>query len=324
MSKDLEVYDKMTSREGAVNLPHPMAVTGYIMKSHSIPHIEYSHKDDISNIYHYTNSVGLLGIVSSHRFWATHTDFLNDPSEGAHGIHIAADMINQRINLSDDEKLFFEIVLKNLFVRKETDLFVVSFCHDGDILSQWRGYGNFGAGYAIGLQKKEMAPHIQFAWLIKVIYDDARLKAVIDDVLKVFTEHLALNKERHRFAETADWCSEAIKFISQGFKHPGYMEENETRLVLRRKNTKDGRDKDRDWYNTNIEYRARGGDIIPYIATPLNFPDAPNFVDRLPIREIVLGPGVPFSRNERSIRAFLEDNGYNDVVIRESRTPFQA
>jgi len=55
-----------------------------------------------SVIYHYTDLAGLIGIISSGRVWATHTDKLNDASENRHGYEFVVDHV--RANLPESSR----------------------------------------------------------------------------------------------------------------------------------------------------------------------------------------------------------------------------
>ena len=43
--------------------------------------VKLQHVADASVLYHYTKSKGVNGILHSNCFWATKSDFLNDPKE---------------------------------------------------------------------------------------------------------------------------------------------------------------------------------------------------------------------------------------------------
>lgn len=63
--------------------------------------------------------------------------------------------------------------------------------------------------------------------------------------------------------------------------------------------------------------------MLPYLDVALEFQDRidPDF--RLPLRQVVVGPGVPFDRNSRSLGAFLASTGYSDTKIIQSHIPFR-
>jgi len=127
----------------------------------------------MSSIFHYTNAVGLSGILSSQTLFASDYRFLNDTSE----VGIIRDLILPVLEAEIAEitpKLVEKKLLKGFYefhgisghrlqaegffrtllrlVNEVSPLFVLSFCRHDDgskefshgLLSQWRGYGESG------------------------------------------------------------------------------------------------------------------------------------------------------------------------------------
>jgi hypothetical protein len=306
------------SREKAVELPHDMAVMGYLLNVHRVPRITAG---EGGLVYHYTNSDGLLGILKTNRFWATDAAFLNDPTEGSHALDLARDFLSKRIASSAVEQKLIEGTIEGLR-KSTTDLFVVSFCRDGDLLSQWLGYGSFGAGYALGFDLARLAPPGQVGWLIEVIYDDDHLQSVVSDVFNIYVESLHKENGLH-LDDLIEWCPQALRFMAQGYKHPSYRAEKEIRLLFRRSSHADGREKHRMSYEVPISYRARGPDVLPFLDVPLDFADRLDPDARLPLREIIAGPGVPYERNARALSGLLASVGQEGVKVAQSSVPFR-
>ena len=42
------------------------------------------------------------------------------------------------------------------YYEKDDDEYIACFCENGDLLSQWRGYGAIGNGYALGFAAKHV------------------------------------------------------------------------------------------------------------------------------------------------------------------------
>src|SRR5690349_5290875 len=103
-------------------------------------------------LFHYTDAVGFSGIVQERVIRATHFEFLNDSEEtrlGERTIKNALEWLAQHeggpaarlaSRLCDD----WHTALTDV-----ADVYVASFCEDGDTLSQWRAYAQDGAGYSI-------------------------------------------------------------------------------------------------------------------------------------------------------------------------------
>src|SRR5262249_28249257 len=137
----------------------------------------------MSSVFHYTDSAGLLGILSSKSLFATHYRYLNDVSEGT----LIRDLI---LPILEDEiteiysKLRERGLLRGFYefhgvrgnrlqaegfytslvnsLDDTTPPFVLSFCRHTEqktikhgLLSQWRGYAG-SAGFAIEFDEPEL------------------------------------------------------------------------------------------------------------------------------------------------------------------------
>jgi hypothetical protein len=173
------------SREGAIKCP-PVGLRGYVSKTYGFPKSVFVRQ---GLLYHYTDAAGLLGIISSNRLWATDASFLNDPSEGQlFPERIIAFMREKVGGLTPSEERIV-IQIENGFNKypRPTHAFTISFCDDGDLLSQWRGYASFGSGYAIGFDSQNIT-HIQLGTLVEVQYNSEGVKELALDILSILVE----------------------------------------------------------------------------------------------------------------------------------------
>src|ERR1700730_1271189 len=102
-------------------------------------------------LYHYTSAGGLLGIIESGTLWASDCRFLNDATE----LSYSTEQLLAALSTLEDDTMGPEsgFILPGVVEHLTAETFrvhVVCFCEDGDLLSQWRGYGADG-GYAVGL-----------------------------------------------------------------------------------------------------------------------------------------------------------------------------
>lgn len=129
------------------------------------------------NLYHYTSSGGLLGMLEKQKLWATHAAYLNDAQETIYGLNNVIRELNVMIKsfkipdeLNDDElwtstgqaaglvrwiatKVMLSLVMKLAqdriaLLQQNAGPFVSCLSGKRDQLSQWRGYSGDG-GYAI-------------------------------------------------------------------------------------------------------------------------------------------------------------------------------
>lgn len=151
------------------------------------------------DLYHYTSSGGLLGILEKHQLWATHAAYLNDAQETIYGLSNVIrelDDMGKRFKipdeLNDDElwapikqggsivrwiatKLILALVKKLAedrvtLLQQNAGPFVSCLSGKRDQLSQWRGYSGDG-GYAIcfdseafhsSIRRNQPAAHVKF------------------------------------------------------------------------------------------------------------------------------------------------------------------
>ena len=122
-------------------------------------------------LYHYTTATGLQGILQSKVLWATQFDFLNDPTEFLY----ARDFVKSHLRCRGDKIANALGDVDDLGNTAATyPHYVTSFCENGDLLSQWRGYSKFNDGYSIGFPfpRINAKPHGHFdRQLLKIIYE---------------------------------------------------------------------------------------------------------------------------------------------------------
>jgi hypothetical protein len=93
-------------------------------------------------IYHYTNDVGLRGILETGQLWLGDIFNLNDPSELQHGLFLAARTLKSKAANGPRETEEFARFFEN-FVKSESNLklasyFICSFSSCDNDLGQWR------------------------------------------------------------------------------------------------------------------------------------------------------------------------------------------
>lgn len=312
-----ETARDLFSRENVVACPHDMAVSLYLAKHYGLPNYAWGHNDIL---YHYTDASGLLGIISSHRLWATDVAFLNDPSEGKlFPQHLLELMRQKEGGLTPLEARIVDQMTIGLKQKAfPSHRYSVSFCEDGDLLGQWRGYGSFGAGYAVGFDLTGL-PHPQIGHPVKVKYGFQNLDALALDLLSIYVE-ASNNWHNHTFDELCQHGAGALRTISLGFKDISYADERETRILT------SANYEERDLFKEEapLRFRSRGSDIIPYTSLYLDLITPDKGVSPLPIRKIITGPGVDFDRNRKSLEFLLSSNDYNNVEIVQSKIPFRG
>src|ERR1039458_182431 len=214
---------------------------------------EPSRMVDAPILHHYTNALGAEGIISSNVLWATATQCSNDLSEIEYAVSIAQAVINEtwegKRDLSPWETLLVEHLVRlfNTPLHSFGQPFIVSFCQEGDLLSQWRAYGG-SSGFSLAFrplcQNNEvrlMCKH-GFRTMVKpVIYEPnkqrARLRFILRRLIKLvsgfsFRTTSPVGASAHvelsvlLILEMTDWAISV--------KHKSFSEEKEWRSEERR------------------------------------------------------------------------------------------
>lgn len=275
-------------------------------------------------LYHYTTSNGLLKILKSKNIWCSHTQYLNDNSE----ITYALDIINEVIleyseNCKSD--LFKNILQNNLEnIHLQYDSYITSLTEEGNLLSQWRAYGEGGNGYSIGFSLPEITNLRTIndtkteVVIRKVEYEIAMQKQIIVDLLDiVFSnfknfiesgEDIEENEIIFQFSNHISWY---LADIMLWFKHPAFSEEKEWRLIQLV-----------DPINSDVSYidcRIGFDKLIPYIKLA-NF-NNDNEIITLPIETIITGPTLEPNLTHKSLTLLLKKYSLENVIIKSSGIP---
>jgi hypothetical protein len=260
-------------------------------------------------LYHYTDVAGLIGICSSGSLWATNLRFMNDAKELAHSWKLMLKVLAEA-----KDKAGFPAQLELIEEIERTavagwvgypDFYATSFTANGDLLSQWRGYGSSGGGYAIGFDAARLAsppsPYPQpDRFLNRVIYEEETqlrvLRATADKMLELFA---TADPNRHEMtgarARLFAALGEVVGFVFS-FKDPAWAEEQEWRSVyVLPTNELDG-----------VEFRPSGGIAVPYVTLAMG-----------------QGPGLDNETGVRAVELLLASTGYSDVEITISAVPLR-
>ncbi|MCI8373111.1 MAG: DUF2971 domain-containing protein [Lachnospiraceae bacterium] len=127
--------------------------------------INYNRAYQINNglLYHYAKCETLWSILESDSFFARNIRFSNDSNEYMTGRDTIEHFINEVDNLDHEQKN--EIL--RLIRENPMMYFMVCFCKDGDLLSQWRGYAqngvSIGLDFTDGIRNgQELREHLEW------------------------------------------------------------------------------------------------------------------------------------------------------------------
>ena len=272
-------------------------------------------------LYHYTDAAGLIGILSSGSLWATNLRFMNDSRELDHARQLMIDVLHNarsRATAPGQHSVIDAIETNLSTLIGYPDFYSVSFSSDGDLLSQWRGYGATGGGYAIGFDPDGLVcpegGHPQTGrFLNRVVYDlnsqTAALSGVADTMLALFADVTTESLMTEARARVFSALGEVAGYVFN-FKDSAWAEEKEWRAVY----VMPAGEAD------VVQFRASAGVAVPFITLAMGSEP----VGRLPIRRIVQGPAVDPDLGARSLELLLVANGYTEVETIRSAVPLRA
>jgi hypothetical protein len=287
-----------------------------------------------SVLYHYTNVEGLHGIVGSRTLRASSAYFLNDSSEIEYGCGIVVEALMEwgdanRGSVAPAMKVLGSLkenILSDAaqFVRMAT-IYVSCFCEGGNLLSQWRAYGQSG-GYAIGMFYRGItqlkAVGVLDTRLVKVEYKPRVQRKKIHSILREFVERFegtpylaSAIGDPTLFKDTLIFLREVLLEEIVAFKNPAFCEEREWRLVAKPRLVDLRRSIKPAAEPTQRKFKTNNSVIVPFVDV------VPPAEELLPIESVRFGPSLNKFRAKSSLNYFLSHHCYDDVEVLGSDTP---
>ncbi|MGZ8211472.1 MAG: DUF2971 domain-containing protein [Burkholderiales bacterium] len=192
-------------------------------------------------LFHYTTIGGAYGIVTSEALWMTKINYLNDTSELEIGIatfHRVLDDLLQQPAPTDETELLTQ-VKSGLGRFAASNICIASFCEHGDLLSQWRWYGEGGRGVSLGVSSNVLYTMAKGAInLWKCIYDEHAHRELLEALVAGLVDAYRSERGRSGGALTAEGTHKLLERFFVSFlsiapiiKNPHFAEEREWRLV---------------------------------------------------------------------------------------------
>lgn len=297
------------------------------------------------NLYHYCSNDSFVEIVKSRSIWLSELTLSNDYMEGKW----VREVFRQVCQDLDTPNNTVELLLEHL--DSTINFFGgLGFCMSAkpDVLSQWRSYADDGTGVSVGFPRDYLLHIKDQLWndgkdgsrndsistvigLSEVMYNLDGQKKEIFPVVKYIMDCvdrgalspvptlLAGEETKEKKGKREKAQKDLIKAFGGFFlllyhlKNPAFEEEVESRLVAWiPQSSVDGEHLS---YMKNLEIRARGNHIIPYLELKLQK------TDHAAIDEVWLGP-----RNatpEKFVEAFLEKHEFPDVKVHRSSASYR-
>lgn len=292
-------------------------------------------------IYHYTDSNGINGILENSCLWATHHNFTNDLTELRVFPKIFQDWLslNKPYNVGDIKYDLLEAFRTQIEGPLSPSVpFISSFCNDdGNTLSQWRGYGNRGGGYAIGFNCNKINEYkifisnhysIDFVHFTPIYYDYNKSKDQIEKDISYFiklfenycdSKYKKFNGRRFPLSEyQMEMLTKASNIYYKwtvSCKNISFNEEKEYRFVTFIPNRNQFIVKSKQ--KMNIKYRDSGGNKVPYVEI---------FKEIMPmtINRVVIGPSPDRGYRRDIMILYLKKKGLDFIKVDISEIPLRG
>lgn len=271
--------------------------------------VKLEHAEKGSILYHYTKSNGINGIINHNCFWATKSDFLNDPNEFSHIRGIIDEVCLENIKNPALRDMFLK---DSIYAErdKNREYFVLSFSKCRDSITMWSEFGN-KTGYNIGFCSDDIIERIEEAAEIAyhglVVYDPKQQKQLIRRIicnslpnlprmpLETMLEAGNRNRKDSNYLKACRKFQKTAEVYAMFFKHEGFAQEQEYRFVFKKQK------------DTVVYFRPKDGFMLPYIEIPLS--------DRnLPIEEIMVAPQNHIDLAKSGMEYMLHAKGYEADV----------
>ena len=310
-------------------------------------------------LYHYTKYKSVMDILESNVLWANQYLSLNDLEEIKLFRKKVPDILKSKIRdlfnrkqkreIKNFESILEEeikIITDCLYGATGHEFYITSFCGEhkdkyaknNGLLSQWRGYGKDGGCVIVfdtlkieEMLFKDCSKYEVFAHISDVVYDgdEQAYSEEFSENIKHIAEY---GKElvesnfypaRYKNKKSAD----ATKFLPSWincitrFKHEGFQEEKEVRIVvhaikileeIKKQAIKDGKIIPPEW---DIKHRMVEEKNVDYIElfSSLDMSSA--------IKKIIIGPHREKDSRADILRNYIKDKKYN-IEVTVSKTPY--
>lgn len=270
-------------------------------------------------VYHYTDTVGLLGIVTNKVLWASDVWFMNDAGEALYGIELIERVLDSLEpgsgaagNARDRAQSLLETIKRQEGFWRS---YIACLSFVGDDLSQWRAYGR-PRGFSIGFDTAKLravcslVPELGKPTFRYVTYDEVEQGNGIKMRFNSAVDRLPVAPTEDELRTVIFAFVTGALQLAPAFKHPAFKNEREVRLhVYRSADATDG-----------LRFRPGALGIVPYVEIDLKDPGTKQMTL---IREVIIGPQPNELESQRSVKRFLAHHGLQHVEVRLSRVPLR-
>lgn len=238
--------------------------------------------------------------------WATSSMYMNDAKEFVRGREVIEQAINRLPN--DDTRRRMKLAVRD---ADALEVYCACFSAIDDDLSQWRGYGDNGAGVCIEFSLPELLTDLDGIgyW---VTYGKPGDEALQTDMARNMLRyvHSAIRTALPPapvpavYREVREQLGEMWPALFLAFKHLDFSAEQEFRIVYS------------EAVGRSLPTWFRPSPMVPFVKLEMTG------AAQLPIRGIRLGPAVSTDPNARSLRLALDKLGLGHIEVKRSDIPY--
>lgn len=239
-------------------------------------------------------------------------------------------------------------ILRYEFDRGGVTNFVVCFCEEGDVLSQWRGYADNGKGCSLGFSVKELEDYCNtYKGILRFEQVDYKTVkeinvTIVEEALKVLNELRGLRnwivenlpslheeKIDKMFRYYFHQMISNVLMSSLKYKNETFKEEQEWRLFFSQQIYKYAKwiygdeeietivyDDMLKVIKNRIEFNVTSDDLIPFY--PIKFTE----ISTNPMKQVIVGPQNKIMEKDFSL--YVASNKLNDIDFRYSRISYRG
>jgi hypothetical protein len=287
------------------------------------------------NLYHYTDSDGLLGIVTQGVFRASHLNLVNSSQKIEYCWRMVQQLLlelfHSKLYATETKNLFFSFTNPdkdpdsfsehnekefNPFYSRQQEIFAISFHEEAGAPNQWQNYTSASDSFCFTLHKQIFSEQIlrrNQVFLDKVIYNSRLQQEILDQIIKEafrLLDDFLKNSQPNKYEKVLAG-KECRNFVYQHLARylPVFLpevrtEDAEWRLLIIR---------DRNQL-PEIRFRSLEGQITPYLE--FNFGVEGKNGKIIPLNEIYCNPDRHLRNNQKTLELLLLKYCYKDVAIR--------
>lgn len=271
--------------------------------------------EDEEELFHYTSSDGLLGILRSNTLWFTDYSVLNDESEGRYVFDMAKKVIKENPIY---DKVYIDIALPAIGRNLTSRCFICSFSRNSDSLPLWSNYSKNVSkfGYNFSLKVSDLKRSINKNTFLtnpsvvvdSIVYNEEDQKKIIKSVIDKFYKAWLKGTSKSAIQE---FLSADLRLWRFKFKHSAFESEDEVRAYIHISDEEFStllRGKE-----DVIKFRSINGIFAPYIEVP---------IDINSIGQITLSPMLKGVEAGNSVAFLCEKYGLR-CKIKHSEIPLR-